>query len=534
VPTKEQHSWLQTALGVVGGLTQSAKDAVTSVEGTVVAGAKAIVAGANTVENTVVAGAKAVGEVVGKGVKAVEDGVVAAESAVYETAMKSLDAEIQHVADAGLDKSHYAAQAKSIRDGYADALKVGDGAARVAAIGALVLRANQAASDAKEDVARVTKSSVEGVGAAVTDMRDGAKKLIDKLPKDSKEKPELAKRLTELDASIAEAGKVTERAARARRLKQVNVAAESLFDDAAAASKDSETVQAVYSKALKSRYGFDVANPSGMKNTHLDQVYKMFDKVPETDVVQGKLKTLTYQPLDDKGGQNTGAAYGDAVIEMGDYGTEDWAYNDPKTGKATPANGFSISTLHELGHSVDDRFGIMAATQAKSGGGGWRKEPVKSVAQAFIGEFRSGSGKSLKIDDKQLAGLVEGALSGAGVKRPDKMSDAAWAVLQPLLNLCATRRSDSSTWPWSAPHDIGGRTYHEAYKDEWWSYETAVRAKGLTVRDYQWRAPGEWFAELYAYSYYNSKPPPGGVDAAIAAYMYGGKSSGAGAPSAAH
>jgi hypothetical protein len=61
VPTKEQHSWLQTALGVVGGLTQSAKDAVTSVEGTVVAGAKAIVAGANTVENTVVAGAKAVG-----------------------------------------------------------------------------------------------------------------------------------------------------------------------------------------------------------------------------------------------------------------------------------------------------------------------------------------------------------------------------------------------------------------------------------------------------------------------------------------
>jgi hypothetical protein len=301
-----------------------------------------------------------------------------------------------------------------------------------------------------------------------------------------------------------------------------------LLDDAAGASKDAHTVQAVYAKALKDRYGFEITNPSKMKNTHLDQAYKMFDKVPDTDVVQGKLKTLTYQPLNDKGGKNKGAAYGDAEIEMGDYGSENWSYKDPKTGKPTPANGFSISTLHELGHSVDDRYKIMEANQAKSGAGGWRQETIDSVAQAFVGEIKSGPCKSLKIEDKRLAAMVKAALSGADTKRPDKMPDADWAVLKPLLDVCASRRNDK--WPWGSPHDIGGRCYHESYADDWWSYETAVRAKALTVRDYQWRAPGEFFAELYAYSYFNSQLPPNGIEAAIAAFMYGGKTASAAAP----
>jgi hypothetical protein len=43
---------------------------------------------------------------------------------------------------------------------------------------------------------------------------------------------------------------------------------------------------------------------------------------------------------------------------------------------------------------------------------------------------------------------------------------------------------------------IGTRIYHEAYARHWVSYVAAARAKGLT--GYQFRAPGEWFAELYA------------------------------------
>ncbi|MBX9604670.1 MAG: hypothetical protein K2Y51_00505 [Gammaproteobacteria bacterium] len=43
---------------------------------------------------------------------------------------------------------------------------------------------------------------------------------------------------------------------------------------------------------------------------------------------------------------------------------------------------------------------------------------------------------------------------------------------------------------------IKGRVYQEAYKDDWWSYD--LSARGDIVVDYQFRAPGEWFAEAYA------------------------------------
>ena len=38
--------------------------------------------------------------------------------------------------------------------------------------------------------------------------------------------------------------------------------------------------------------------------------------------------------------------------------------------------------------------------------------------------------------------------------------------------------------------------FHEAYAQDWVSYLAAARKKGMT--GYQFRAPGEWFAELYA------------------------------------
>jgi hypothetical protein len=43
---------------------------------------------------------------------------------------------------------------------------------------------------------------------------------------------------------------------------------------------------------------------------------------------------------------------------------------------------------------------------------------------------------------------------------------------------------------------IGDRVYQEAYKNDYWSYDINARKKG--VSQYQFRAPGEWFAEAYA------------------------------------
>ena len=54
----------------------------------------------------------------------------------------------------------------------------------------------------------------------------------------------------------------------------------------------------------------------------------------------------------------------------------------------------------------------------------------------------------------------------------------------------------------SANLKIGDRVYQEAYPDRWVSYLFASRSQG--VRGYQFRAPGEWFADLYA-AYHTGK-----------------------------
>ncbi len=60
--------------------------------------------------------------------------------------------------------------------------------------------------------------------------------------------------------------------------------------------------------------------------------------------------------------------------------------------------------------------------------------------------------------------------------------------------------------PWEKPVIVEGtRCYHEGYAGRWFSYDKGVR-DASSVSLYQWRAPGEWFAELYAWHYIAKEP----------------------------
>ena len=64
--------------------------------------------------------------------------------------------------------------------------------------------------------------------------------------------------------------------------------------------------------------------------------------------------------------------------------------------------------------------------------------------------------------------------------------------------------------PWysedqSGPH-VRGRIYQKSYEGYWTSYK--LKGKRHRVSSYQWRAPGEWFAEVYA-TYYDPRFPRG-------------------------
>jgi hypothetical protein len=54
----------------------------------------------------------------------------------------------------------------------------------------------------------------------------------------------------------------------------------------------------------------------------------------------------------------------------------------------------------------------------------------------------------------------------------------------------------------AAKAKVGTRVYQQSYATEWWSYE--LGARGSSVSQYQFRAPGEWFSEIYA-AYYLGK-----------------------------
>ncbi|NVB39562.1 hypothetical protein G6O69_17095 [Pseudenhygromyxa sp. WMMC2535] len=65
----------------------------------------------------------------------------------------------------------------------------------------------------------------------------------------------------------------------------------------------------------------------------------------------------------------------------------------------------------------------------------------------------------------------------------------------------AWNRDDSTMREMAEP--FGGRYFHCSYKIEksrqWVSFE--VESRKDAVSNYQYRAPGEWFAELYAHYY---------------------------------
>lgn len=95
---------------------------------------------------------------------------------------------------------------------------------------------------------------------------------------------------------------------------------------------------------------------------------------------------------------------------------------------------------------------------------------------------------------------MEGAASpGVGADLADRVvahGATAWAQSLRLRNSLTELWDDDDACAAAA---VGGRVYQQAYAQVWVSYNLEARSKKLS--GYQFRAPGEWFAELYACFY---------------------------------
>lgn len=165
----------------------------------------------------------------------------------------------------------------------------------------------------------------------------------------------------------------------------------------------------------------------------------------------------------------------------------------------SPVKAFNYTTLHEVGHAVDNKNGFMKSKEGNTAFGGWKtygkdpSEPAKAAAKEF------------GYNEKYIAQF----LTGSKPKPPDPPKGTTpedWERLRARVeDWCNGILVDASLWydgSATAKRAIGKRVYQQSYSWQWVSYDLGERGKGIT--GYQFRAPGEWFAEIYA-AYHSGK-----------------------------
>lgn len=162
-----------------------------------------------------------------------------------------------------------------------------------------------------------------------------------------------------------------------------------------------------------------------------------------------------------------------------------------------PISYFNWNTLHEVAHAVDDKIGFMRRHDGESGDtyGGWvaHHQNVAPIAAAVAAQYG--------FDKTYVSEYISrGQGSSPVVPDPVGCDPADWDHRRVACEIWVDRaRSTQSPWESRMTAEmctIDGRIYHESQPGDWVSYLASARTKGVT--GYQFRAPAEWFSELYA------------------------------------
>jgi hypothetical protein len=276
------------------------------------------------------------------------------------------------------------------------------------------------------------------------------------------------------------------------------------------------------------RYGkpfkFDDAATGPQQVKSMKRICQILEKIPDDVANNPSVLDVSHATSADVGGGNGWYSSSTAHIQLDGqvggeqkFGTDEVTYdpNTQKAVKALPKNidpdcqakggkkaeylGFTAA--HEVGHGVDDKRGFMDQRGSGEEYGGWitygaECQPVADAvgqhiaAQHPASSFYKTPESKRYLLDKLMNKPATRPVAADGT--PDAKALAAfdkWHRLATADNVYG-RQADCDAI------QIGDRIYHEAYARSWVSYKAAARRKGLT--SYQFRAPGEWFAELYA------------------------------------
>ncbi len=276
-----------------------------------------------------------------------------------------------------------------------------------------------------------------------------------------------------------------------------------------------ETKEDKYALLLEAQFGV-ATDKQGPFKQNLKGTYEAFCMVPDSHVGQDKLQLVfsNHSKIMPYG------EYGDSVVtmqsKMFDYTAPTFAgymvkYKEPPfkvNGKAYMPNAFNITMLHEVGHSIDDKYSIMDPVEGTGGYGQWKEEEqadiLKLCTKAITDEMESFN----PTQEKSISDALNGVFVGGKLpKRPDNIDRKDWKNVEAMAKTITASGADAE--PWYKPNKalkFGGRIYQEAYGGRWVSYAEGDRTGGPTVSSYQWRASGEWFACLYSVAWMKKEP----------------------------
>lgn len=163
-----------------------------------------------------------------------------------------------------------------------------------------------------------------------------------------------------------------------------------------------------------------------------------------------------------------------------------------------PVERLNWATLHEVGHGLDDRHRFMSRHEEDKKYGNWKTygTAVKPIADAVATYY----GFNTTAEQRQyVLDLITNTPTQPPPEPKANLGGLTWEDLRTEIEnwrALAARPQVYMDQGACASLTINDTIYQEAYPRVWVSYPASERSKGLT--GYQFRAPGEWFAELYA------------------------------------
>ena len=163
---------------------------------------------------------------------------------------------------------------------------------------------------------------------------------------------------------------------------------------------------------------------------------------------------------------------------------------------------FDFTLLHEAAHAEDHARGYMDKNGGAADHGGW---VTHSGPEDFLDKVLS----RFDYDKSYILAALQapaGAPPAPALPVPSTRKQDQWdKAREDFIAWCQSVRESAAPWDdatLSRAIAIGGRVYQESGAHSWVSYDIAARARGIS--SYQFRSPGEWFAELYA-AYFSKK-----------------------------